>query len=144
MFFSDCLTSLVTFFDKTFYYMTSDNVFSDWLKSLVTFFDNTLYSTRKKSRELNITFQRSSRHLKIEMVFPNYLKSSSQSSLKNKNSVKLFVINYPREQINVHILIQIYKNIHAISKFQCINYILMNNYFQIYYIMRVDLIVEKS
>ena len=106
--FSDCLTSLVTFFDKTFYYMTSDNVFSDWLKSLVTFFDKTLYSTHKESRELNKTFQRSSRHPKIEMVFPNYLKSSSQSSLKNNNSVKLFVINYPREKINVHILIQIY------------------------------------
>ena len=54
--------------------MTSDNVFSDWLTSLVTFFDKTLYSTRKKLRELNIIFQRSSRHLKIEMVFPNYLK----------------------------------------------------------------------
>ena len=63
-----------------FYYMTSDNVFSDRLTSLVTFFNKTLYSTRKKSRELNITFQRSSRHLKIKMVFPNYLKSSSQSS----------------------------------------------------------------
>jgi hypothetical protein len=61
-------------------YMTSDNVFSDWLTPLVTLFDKTIYSTRKKSRELNITFQRSSRHLKIEMVFPNYLKSSSQSS----------------------------------------------------------------
>ena len=61
-----------------YYYMTSDNVFSDWLTSLVTFFDKTLYSTRKKSRELNITFQRSSRHLKLEMVFP-ILKSSSQS-----------------------------------------------------------------
>jgi hypothetical protein len=44
--------------------------------------DKTLYSTRKKSRELNITFQRFSRHLKIEMVFPNYLKSSSQSWVK--------------------------------------------------------------
>jgi hypothetical protein len=62
------------------FHMTSENVFSDWLTSLVTFFDNTLCSTHKKSRELNITFQRSSRHLKIEMVFPNYLKSSSQSS----------------------------------------------------------------
>jgi hypothetical protein len=61
--------------------MTSDNVFSDWLTSLVTFFDKTLYSTRKKSREVNIIFQSSSRHLKIEMVFPNFLKSSSQSSL---------------------------------------------------------------
>ena len=30
--------------------------------------------------EVNITFQHFSRHLKIEMVFPNYLKSSSQSS----------------------------------------------------------------
>ena len=59
--------------------MTSDNVFSDWLTSLVTCFDKTLYLTRKKSRELNIIFQRSSRHLKIEMVFPNYLKSSIQS-----------------------------------------------------------------
>ena len=78
--FSDWLTSLVTFFDKTFYYMTSDNVFSDWLTSLVTFFDKTLYSTRRKSREVNITFQRFSRHLKIEMVSPSYLKSSSQSS----------------------------------------------------------------
>jgi hypothetical protein len=65
---------------KNIYYMTSDNVFSDWLTSLVTFFDKTLYSTCKKSRELNIIFQRSSRHLKIEMVFPNYHKSSSQSS----------------------------------------------------------------
>ena len=64
----------------TYYYMTSDNVFSDWLTSLVTFFDKTLYSTCKKSRELNITFQRFSRHLKIEMMSPNYLKSSSQSS----------------------------------------------------------------
>ena len=72
--FSDWLTSLVTLFDKTFYYMTSVNVFSDWLTSLVTFCDKTLYSTRKKSRQLNITFQRSSRHLKIEMMFPNYLK----------------------------------------------------------------------
>jgi hypothetical protein len=40
------------------YFMTSDNVFSDWLRSLVTFFDKSLYSTRKKSREVNITFQR--------------------------------------------------------------------------------------
>ena len=60
--------------------MTSDNVFSDWLTSLVMLFDETLHSPRKKSRELNITFQRSSKHLKIVMVFPNYLKSSSQSS----------------------------------------------------------------
>ena len=60
--------------------MTSDNVFFDWLTSLVMFFDTMLYSTRKKSGELNITFQRSSRPLKIEMVFPNNLKSSSQSS----------------------------------------------------------------
>jgi ankyrin repeat protein len=37
-------------------------------------------SMRKKSREVNIIFQSSSRHHKIEMVFPNYLKSSSQSS----------------------------------------------------------------
>ena len=59
------------------YYITSDNVFSDWLTSLVSFFDKTLYSTRKKSREVNIIFQRSSRHLKLEMVFPNYLKSST-------------------------------------------------------------------
>ena len=59
--------------------MTSDNVFSDWLTSLVTFFDKTLYSTRKKSLEVNIIFQTFSRHLKIEMMFPNYLKSSSQS-----------------------------------------------------------------
>ena len=65
---------------KDNYYMTSDNVFSDWLTSLVTFFDKTLYSTCKKSREVNIIFQRFSRHLKIEMVFPNYFKSSSQSS----------------------------------------------------------------
>ena len=78
--FSDWLTSLVTFFDKMFHYMTSDNVFSDWLTSLVTFFDKTLYSTRKKSGELNIIFQRISRHLKIEIVFPNYRKNSSQSS----------------------------------------------------------------
>ena len=35
----------------------------------------TLYSTCKKSREVNIIFQSFSRHLKIEMVFPNYLKS---------------------------------------------------------------------
>ena len=60
--------------------MTSDNVFSDWMTSLVMLFDETLHSPRKKSRELNITFQRSSKHLKIVMVFPNYLKSSSQSS----------------------------------------------------------------
>jgi len=60
--------------------MTSDNVFSDWLTSLVMLFDETLHSPRKKSRELNIAFQRSSKHLKIVMVFPNYLKSSSQSS----------------------------------------------------------------
>jgi len=60
--------------------MTSDNVFSDWLTSLVTLFDKTLFSMRKMSREVNITFQRFSRQLKIEMVFPNYLKSSSQSS----------------------------------------------------------------
>jgi hypothetical protein len=64
----------------------SENVFSDWLMSLVTFFDETLYSTRKKSRELNITFQHSSRRLKIEMVFPNYLKSSSQSSFTEMES----------------------------------------------------------
>jgi hypothetical protein len=57
-----------------------NTVFSDWLTSLVTFFDKMLYSTRKKSWEVNITFQRFSRHLKIEMVFPGYLKSSSQSS----------------------------------------------------------------
>jgi len=38
--------------------MTSDNVFSDWLTPLVTFFDNTLFSELKKSREVNITFQR--------------------------------------------------------------------------------------
>jgi hypothetical protein len=81
-----CYVYLLTYtgvqhdFHITCYYMTSDNVFSDWLTSLVTFFDKRLCSTRKKSRELNITFQRSSRHLKIEMVFPNYLKSSSQSS----------------------------------------------------------------
>ena len=60
--------------------MTSDNVFSDWLTSLKMLFDETLHSPRKKSRELNITFQRSSKHLRIVMVFPNYLKSSSQSS----------------------------------------------------------------
>jgi hypothetical protein len=60
--------------------MTSDNVFSDWMTSLVMLFDETLHSPRKKSREMNITFQRSSKHLKIVMVFPNYLKSSSQSS----------------------------------------------------------------
>jgi hypothetical protein len=71
---SNWLTSLVTFFDKTFYYMTSDNVFSDWVTCLVTFFDKTLYSTRKKSRKLNITFQRSSRHLKIKWCFPIILK----------------------------------------------------------------------
>ena len=53
--------------------MTSDNVVSDWLTSLVTFFDETLYSTHKKSREVNIIFQSSSRHLKIEMVFPMQL-----------------------------------------------------------------------
>ena len=63
-----------------YYYMTSDNIFSDWLTSLVTLFDKTLYSMCKKSREVNIIFQSSSIHLKIEMVFPNYLKSSSQSS----------------------------------------------------------------
>jgi galactose-1-phosphate uridylyltransferase len=28
--------------DKRYYYMTSDNVFSDWLTPLVTFFDKTL------------------------------------------------------------------------------------------------------
>jgi hypothetical protein len=62
------------------YDMTSDNVYSDWLTSLVTFFDKTLYSPRKESREVNIIFQSFSRHIKIEMVFPNYLKSSGQSS----------------------------------------------------------------
>ena len=30
--------------DKIIYYMTSDNVFSDWLTSLAVFFDKTLYS----------------------------------------------------------------------------------------------------
>ena len=39
--------------------MTSDNVFSDWLTSLETFFDKTLYSTRRQSREVNITFSNS-------------------------------------------------------------------------------------
>jgi len=29
--------------------MTSDNVFSDWLTSLITFFDKTLYSPRVTS-----------------------------------------------------------------------------------------------
>ena len=58
--------------------MTADNVFSDWLTSLVTFCDKTLYSMRKMSREVNILFESSSRHLKIEIVFPNYLKGSSQ------------------------------------------------------------------
>ena len=66
--------------DKRFYYMTSDNVFSDWLTPLVTLFDKTLQSPRKKSREVNIIFQSFSRHFKIGMVFPNYLKSSNQSS----------------------------------------------------------------
>ena len=65
---------------KNIYYMTSDNVFSDWLTSVVTFFNKTLYSTCKKSRKVNMIFHSYSRHLKIEMVFPNYLKSSSQSS----------------------------------------------------------------
>ena len=55
-----------------YYYMTSDNVFSDWLTSLVTFFYKTLYSTRKKSREVNIIFQSSSRHLKIKVVANQY------------------------------------------------------------------------
>jgi hypothetical protein len=36
-------------FDNHIYYMTSDNVFSDWLTSLVTFFDKTLYSPRVTS-----------------------------------------------------------------------------------------------
>ena len=58
--------------------MTADNVFSDWLTSLVTFCDKTLYSMRKMSREVNILFESSPRHLKIEMVFPNYLTSSNQ------------------------------------------------------------------
>jgi galactose-1-phosphate uridylyltransferase len=35
-----CQFSLVS--DKRYYYMTSDNVFSDWLTPLVTFFDKTL------------------------------------------------------------------------------------------------------
>ena len=43
-------------------------------------YNKTSYSTCKKSREVNIIFQSSSRHIKIEIVFPNYLKSSSQSS----------------------------------------------------------------
>ena len=60
--------------------MTSDNVFSDWLTSLVMLFDETLHSPLKKSRELSIAFQRSFKDHKIVMVFPNYLKSSSQSS----------------------------------------------------------------
>ena len=42
--------------------------------------DKTLYSTCKKSREVNIIFQTFSRYHKIEMVFPNYLKISNQSS----------------------------------------------------------------
>jgi hypothetical protein len=29
--------------NKLIYYMTSDNVFSDWLTSIVTFFDKTFY-----------------------------------------------------------------------------------------------------
>jgi len=49
--------------DLCFYYMTSDNVFSDWLTSLVMFFDKTLYSPRKKSRQVKIIFQIFSRHL---------------------------------------------------------------------------------
>jgi hypothetical protein len=36
--------------------------------------------SKEKSREVNIIFQSFSRHLKIEMVFSKYLKSSSQSS----------------------------------------------------------------
>jgi hypothetical protein len=53
---------------KNIYYMTSDNVFSDWLTSVVTFFNKTLYSTCKKSRKVNMIFHSYSRHLKIEMV----------------------------------------------------------------------------
>jgi hypothetical protein len=65
-------SKFILIWNKLFYYMNSD-VFSDWLTSLVTFFDKTLYSPHKKSREVNIIFQSFSRHLKIEMVFPNYL-----------------------------------------------------------------------
>ena len=82
---SDLGNILAYYLDKTIllynYYMTSDNVFSDWLTSAVTFFHKTLFSTHKRYREVNIIFQTFSRHLKIEIVFPNYLKSSSQSSL---------------------------------------------------------------
>ena len=49
---------ILDFNNNNVYYMTSDNVFSDWLTSLVTFFDKTLYSPRVTSREVNITFQR--------------------------------------------------------------------------------------
>ena len=34
---------ILDFNNNNVYYMTSDNVFSDWLTSLVTFFDKTLY-----------------------------------------------------------------------------------------------------
>ena len=49
---------ILDFNNNNVYYMTSDNVFSDWLTSLVTFFDKTLYSPRVTPREVNITFQR--------------------------------------------------------------------------------------
>ena len=66
LFFSQC--------NAYIYYLTSDNVFSDWLTSLVT--------AQKVTRgEHNIPKLLDTRHLKIEMVFPNYLKSSSQSSV---------------------------------------------------------------
>ena len=58
--------------------MTSDNVFSDWLTSLVTFFAKTLYSTRKKSREVNITFQRLAPYeTKENVVIKAYLRVKS-------------------------------------------------------------------
>ena len=41
--------------NNSIYYMTSDNVFSDWLTSLVTFFDKTLYSTSSLSVDPSAT-----------------------------------------------------------------------------------------
>jgi hypothetical protein len=51
----------------------------DWLTFIVTLFDKTLYSTRKKSREVNIIFQRFSRHLKIGFQGPGHCPYTRQS-----------------------------------------------------------------
>ena len=49
---------ILDFNNNNVYYMTSDNVFSELLTSLVTFFDKTLYSPRVTSRKVKIPFQR--------------------------------------------------------------------------------------